>query len=439
MKYYVKLTILLGLVYGCIAIQRVVIAVIMPAIQEDMKFSYTDVGLIMAITGFLWAFGAIVWAAVGDRWGRRPVIAGTAILASVFSWFTGLVTSIGQMLAVRGILGFFEGGPYSPSVATVSEEAPPKHRGFVVAFIPACFALIGGVVAPIAAVTLMGRFGSWRHVFYIVSIPAALLGAITLFVMHEPPSIADGMKMRKASKGKPVMSHTGGKDSLASVLRYKNVIVSTVMSVAVMGWLWVSQAFLALFLTKIHSMTMGQIGPIMAIMGLGGFMGMPVSGLVSDHLGRKTAMIGAGLTSTLCGVVVCLLPVGVSLPVLSLFLALWGFCTAATYPLYLGALLTECVPEELAGTAVSVPTGVGEIFGAAFMPTIAGILADKFGLYAPMWMATLAGVVIACVSLFYIETAPRKMARMRAELAPDDYLLKRFRAKEKPSAAVIPT
>jgi MFS family permease len=436
MKYYVRITILLGLLYGCIAIQRVVIAVIMPAIQADMKFSYTDVGLIMAITGFTWAFGAVIWAAVGDRWGRRPFIAGTAILAAVFSWFTGLVNSVGQMLAVRGILGFFEGGPYSPSVATVSEEAPPKHRGFVVAFIPACFALIGGVVGPIAAVALMAKFGSWRQVFYIISIPAALLGAITLFAMHEPPSIADGIKMRKAGKEKVVSSHVGGKGSPLSVLKYKNVITSTVISVSVMGWLWVSQSFLALFLTKVHSMSMGQIGPIMAVMGLGGFMGMPFSGFVSDHLGRRTAMVGAGLMSTICGIVVCMLPVGVSPPVLSLSLGFWGFFTGGTYPLYLGALLTESVPDELAGTAVSIPTGVGEIFGAAFMPTIAGILADRFGLYAPMWMATVAGVAIACISLFYIETAPKKVSKMRTELAPDHYLLKRFRTKEEPDLSM---
>jgi MFS family permease len=91
-------------------------------------------------------------------------------------------------------------------------------------------------------------------------------------------------------------------------------------------------------------------------------------------------------------------------------------------------LLTECVPDQLAGTAVSLPLGVGEIFGAAVLPTIAGILADRFGLYAPMWMATVAGVVIAFLSLFYIETAPRKVSRMRTKPAPDDYLLKRFRA-----------
>ena len=47
MKYFQKFTILIGLIWGFIAIQRIVIAIIMPAIQADMKFSYTDVGMIM--------------------------------------------------------------------------------------------------------------------------------------------------------------------------------------------------------------------------------------------------------------------------------------------------------------------------------------------------------------------------------------------------------
>jgi len=98
MKYYAKLTILLGLIWGFIAIQRIVIAIIMPAIQADMKFSYTDVGMIISITGLIWAFGTIIWASIGDTRGRRPVIVGCTILASIFSWMTGMVHTLGSML-----------------------------------------------------------------------------------------------------------------------------------------------------------------------------------------------------------------------------------------------------------------------------------------------------------------------------------------------------
>lgn len=101
----------LGLIWGFIAIQRIVIAIIMPAIQAEMKFTYTDVGLIISITGLIWAFGTIIWASIGDTYGRRPVIVGCAILASVFSWMTGFVHSLGSMLWVRGILGFSKRRP----------------------------------------------------------------------------------------------------------------------------------------------------------------------------------------------------------------------------------------------------------------------------------------------------------------------------------------
>jgi formate/nitrite transporter FocA (FNT family) len=61
------------------------------------------------------------------------------------------------------------------------------------------------------------------------------------------------------------------------------------------------------------------------------------------------------------------------------------------------------------------------------MPTIAGKLADEINLFAPMWMAALAGIVIAIVSLFYIETAPRCLEKMEHKPTQMDHILKVFR------------
>ena len=78
---------------------------------------------------------------------------------------------------------------------------------------------------------------------------------------------------------------------------------------------------------------------------------------------------------------------------------------------------------------IGVPTAVGEIIGAAIMPTIAGALADMFSLYAPMWMAAISGLLIMLVSLGYVETAPKKVARMSSKPTREDHLLKPFRGK----------
>ena len=310
MKYYHKLTILLGLIWGFIAIQRIVIAIIMPAIQADMKFSYTDVGMIISITGLIWAFGTIIWASIGDQYGRRPVIVFCTILASVFSWMTGMVHSLGGMLAVRGILGFFEGGPWGPAVATVGEEAPEEKRGTLVSLIPGSFFLIGICLGPMLAVWLLTHYG-WRPVFYVISIPGVILAIICWFFMHEPASVAAGIKARKAGQKRVVMQQ-GHKVKLSDVLKYKNVIISTINSVPVMAWLWIYSGFSALFLVKVHNMSMEGIGLVMSASGIGGFLGMVMMGRLSDGIGRKAAIMLSGLLCCLSGLAIIAMPVGAS-------------------------------------------------------------------------------------------------------------------------------
>jgi AAHS family 4-hydroxybenzoate transporter-like MFS transporter len=108
MKYYQRLTLLFCLMFGFIGIQRVVIGVIMPAIKEDLGFTFFQQGLIVAVTGLTWAFGTIIFAAIGDRYGRRPVIVSCTILSGIFSWVTGFAHSVGQLLMIR-FSGYLKG------------------------------------------------------------------------------------------------------------------------------------------------------------------------------------------------------------------------------------------------------------------------------------------------------------------------------------------
>jgi hypothetical protein len=47
-----------------------------------------------------------------------------------------------------------------------------------------------------------------------------------------------------------------------------------------------------------------------------------------------------------------------------------------------------------------------------------------------MWMAALAGIFIALISLFYVETAPRALSKMEHKPTREDHLLKAFRSKQ---------
>jgi MFS transporter, ACS family, hexuronate transporter len=424
MKYYQKLTLLFCLMWGFIGIQRVIISVIMPTIQADLKLSYTEIGLIVAITGLVWAFGTIFWAALGDRFGRRPVVAICTIFAGVFSWITGFVHSVGQMLAVRGFLGFFEGGPYGPAMSTLTEEAPENRRAMNAGLVTGAFMLIGVCLGSQAAVWLLQRFGSWRLVFYIVSIPGILVGIIIFYVMRESPSVAEAIRMRKAGL---TIEKKANQPKLRDALKYKNVLLSSMNSIPVMGWLYVYTTFSSLFLTKVHKFDLFTVGLIVSASGLGGFLGEFIMGTLSDAIGRKRALIISAFLCAAFGIMVALTPVGTSPLVFGAFFFLFGLFGAGMYPMYVGTLPAESVPPEIAGMAIAIPTAVGETLGAALMPTIAGILSDKFNLYAPMWMAALAGIFIGIISFFYIETAPRCVARMKQKPTNEDHMLKIFR------------
>jgi MFS family permease len=426
MKYYQKLTLLFCLMWGFLGIQRIIISVIMPTIQEDLKLTYTQVGLVVAVTGLVWAFGTIIWAALGDRFGRRPMIVLCTIMAGVFSWITGFVYSLGQMLAVRGFLGLFEGGPYAPAMGTLSEEVPGNRRAMNAGLVTGSFMLVGVCIGSQLAVWLLEKFGSWRKVFYVVSIPAVLIGVLLAFSMREAPSVVESIRRRKAGQ-KIHKDKAAERALLRDALKYKNVLLSSLNSIPVMGWLYIYTTFSSLFLTRVHHFDMWRVGLIVSASGLGGFLGEFIMGSISDAIGRKKALIISAFLAAAFGISVALMPAGTSALVFGTVFFLWGLFGAGMYPMYLGTLPAESVPPEISGTAVAIPVALGETLGAALMPTIAGFLSDKFNLFAPMWMAALAGVLIGIISFFYVETAPNCVARMKRKPTREDHLLKAFR------------
>ena len=61
---------------------------------------------------------------------------------------------------------------------------------------------------------------------------------------------------------------------------------------------------------------------------------------------------------------------------------------------------------------------VGEVIGGTVGPTLAGSLADTYGLQAPMYMAIVCAAVATVFTLFLKETAPVKAAAQAAATAP---------------------
>lgn len=53
---------------------------------------------------------------------------------------------------------------------------------------------------------------------------------------------------------------------------------------------------------------------------------------------------------------------------------------------------------------------IGEVFGGTLAPAIAGGVADRYGLAAPLWIAAAGAATVICAGMFLPETAPGRLA-----------------------------
>jgi len=69
---------------------------------------------------------------------------------------------------------------------------------------------------------------------------------------------------------------------------------------------------------------------------------------------------------------------------------------------------TESVPPQFRATSIGMATLVGEVMGATLAPTLAGGLAEKYGLALTMWLAAAGSAVVVCATLLLRETVTRR-------------------------------
>lgn len=404
MKYSTRLLILLAASWGMVGLERMVIAFIMPGIQQDFKLNYTQVGTIISVFGFAWAIGAWAMGSLSDYIGKRFVIVILMIFGGICSWVTGLAGTFGVLLLVRTVMGFAEGGISGPASAVMMEESLPEKRGRNLGLMTGCFVLLGGAVGPILSTGLMASLG-WRPVFFIYAVPAVILGILLWIFMHEPASTLAIIKARKEGQRKRLDAQ-GREVNYADLFKNRNIILLIFTWTSQMVGLWLFTTFAVMFLFKVHGLSFTTVGMAMTGYGIGGFFGTFGGGIVSDRIGRRKVTI---ISLLLGGLLVILFgSLGPGTPLGVLFLVIFLHSLAVSGAAGVGwTMITESAGFYLAATAIGVVTGIGELVGGGILPTIGGGIADMFGLSATLYLTGFILVAAGILSFFLRETLVR--------------------------------
>ncbi len=170
----------------CLALMMVVAAVAslnvaLPGIARDTGASQTELEWIVDAYAIVFAALLLPAGAIGDRFGRKPLLAvglalfGAASLAALF------VDSPGTLIAIRAVLGVAAALIMPVTLSVITTIFPPEERGKAVGTWVGVAA--GGAVIGLLTSGILLHFFSWSSIFALNVVLAAVALAGTLLVV----------------------------------------------------------------------------------------------------------------------------------------------------------------------------------------------------------------------------------------------------------------
>ena len=391
--YQVMLAALLSINFGIVFFDRNASNFLMPLIQPDLRLNNTQVGVLAAALSLTWAIAAFGIGLVSDKTGSRKGLLVLATLAFCgCSFLTGLASSFVMMLGARLLMGAAEGGIMPISHSMIATEVEPRHRGLAMGVTQNFGSnLLGSFVAPVLLVAFAGLYG-WRHAFFLAGAPGLLTALlIWRFVKEAPVTTSDASE----------------KGSLRGALAERNVVICAVMGVLLVAYLVLCWAFMPLYLTQVRKYDPNTMSWLMGTLGISATIGAFAISALSDRLGRRPLLI-------IMPLIAVILPLGAMYyegsvwGLAAIFFVGWG--VNGIFPLFMGTVPSESVSPRYMATALGICMGTGEILGGVLAPSLAGSIADRVGLQAPLWMMFGTTVAGALLAFGLRETAPRVLA-----------------------------
>ena len=181
--------VLLTVVYGFNFIDRQIVGILAPFIQEDLGLSNTQLGLLIGLAfAMFYTIVAIPIAWLADRYSRVNILSIALATWSGFTALTGLAGNFVQMGFARMGVGIGEAGGSPPSHSIISDMYPKEERAGALGVYSMGIPL-GIMAAYFITASLMGSSGQdvdWRRIFIFLGVTGVVLAIIVKLVLREP-------------------------------------------------------------------------------------------------------------------------------------------------------------------------------------------------------------------------------------------------------------
>lgn len=395
--YEAAVLLILALVNGVVALDRLAVNFLSPYIIADLGLSNTQLGLLSSALSGAISISGLLFAAHADRTGKQKTILVCMLIAfSLMSGGAGIAISFATLFLARLALGVTE-GPLVPLTQTIMGAASAStRRGFNMGTMQIGGAfLVGAMLGPILAVQFAERIG-WQATFFLSALPGLVSALLVVLFVRQP-----GQARSSASETATAPAEL---PSIRALLRSRNLLLSMAIASLFTAWITIQNVFLPRYLTELMGYTPQTMSWMLSLSGLGGLVGGVLIPALSDRFGRKPMTVLTGFASVL--VPLALLTVASAPAMLGIAFVVGGLVVGCA-PLVCAIIPSESVAPGRVTTAVALSMCSAELVGGVLSPPLAGLAADAWGLRAPFYLDIILALACGLLALALKETVKR--------------------------------
>lgn len=362
---------------------------VLPQFAKDLGAGPELLGVILAASTITGVFFKLPAGALSDILGRRRML----LLGGAFFAFPPLlyvfINNAYALLALRFLHGFAT-AIFSPVASAAVADLFDKGRGERLGWFASANEG-GAAIAPLVGGFLLTATDSnFKLVYWIV----AGLGVLTfLLVLRLPVGQPGAAVAAPPTEGRWVRFRQG----VRQVVGNRQILIASSAEASMFLGVGALVGFLPLYATRVAGLTDAEVGVILGGQLITAMAGKPLTGRLSDRLGRKP-MILAGLL--LCAFMLPLVPLTNIFGLLILESVLFGLGMAVVTP-STTALVTDLSKAGGYGAALGVFGTIWD-FGEALGPILAGALIGAFvgssNAYLPAFVVIAAIMVVSALA-----------------------------------------